>query len=331
MTSSTTRTLPDYVVRPGDACHLQPYACRNTQLYGFFLQADAATIQARLVDPILNAPSGGAINYQVLTGLVQVTYAFAAQGSSTLPPDNGFGFVPENSWTIWVPLAVIKHELGIPFIERIVFYPAWICVDNSWSLAAGREVYGFPKGYGPLAIPKAGEDPAAFSASTLVLPAYAPGNEGAIAPLMTVTRTARGDEAAEIWTDIKQAIAEIAGLWSHGAGHWALPSLNLILDIAGLIRHEQVPGVFLKQFRDAADGHKACYQAIVEAASGVDKLHSGGLLTGTYQATLHNYASHPLADTLGVSSGPQPLLFPYWVNFDFTIGTGTTVWSSSNG
>lgn len=324
-------TEPAYVMRPGESCHLQPYLCRNTQLYGFFLDCDADTIQAKLVDPILNAPTGGALTYKVLSGTVLVSYALAAQGTSTLPPDSGFGWVPENSWTVWVPLVLVKPGVLFDVEERLVFYPAWICVDNTWSLAAGREVYGFPKQYGPMTVPPPGTDAASFGASTLVLETYAPQNTGSVQPLMTITRTETGSEAGEIWTDIGDAVKAIAHMWTGGTGKLKLPGLDFILDVLKIISHREVPGVFLKQFRDAADGRNACYQAIVEAPSSVNALHHGGLLTGHYQATVHDYASHPVATTLGLAPGIHDLKFPYWVNMDFTIGNGTNVWSSANG
>jgi len=320
------RSLPLYVSRPAESVHLQPYACRNTQLYGFFLQGDAATMQAQLVDPILNAPTNGAVEYKVLTGLVLVSFAFAAQGTSTLPPDNGIGWVPENSWTVWIPLVAVTKELGINVAQRLVFYPAYICVDNSWSLAAGREVYGFPKSYGPMVIPKAGDPPTEFSASTLVMKQFAPQNEGVVAPLMQVSRTADSSKAETLWADLNEAIQAIVHMWTAHSGQWSVPGLNLILDIVGLVTKEEVPGVFLKQFRDVADGTRACYQAIVEAGSFVTTFHSGGILTGSYAATVADYASHPLATNLGVKPGTVPLDLAFQVNIEFTIADGSEIW-----
>ncbi len=321
--------LPPYVIRPAESVHLQPYACRNTQMYGFYLKADAAVMQARLVDPILNAPSGGVLDYRVLSGMVLLSFAFAAQGTSTLPPDNGIGWVPENSWTLWIPLVEVKQELGFTVGQRLVMYPAYICVDNSWSLAAGREVYGFPKGYGPLVIPKAGEPATAFSASTLVMKKFGSTNQGEIAPLIEVQQTETATTAETIWADAGEAIAMIAGLVTGHQGQWIVPGLSLIKDIAHLASAKEVPGVFLRQFRDAADGTRASYQAVIEAGSFVDAFHSGGLLHGSYTATIAEYDSHPLASDLGIAPGTVPLELGFWVNFDFTIGAGREVWKAN--
>src|ERR1700760_3680989 len=120
--------LPRYVSRPAEQVHLQPYACDATRLYGFFLRADPQTIQTRLVDPILNAPAMGVTDYQVVGDLVMVSFARAARGTSTLPPDNGIGFVPENSCTVWIPLLAGHPGLGLGLGQRLVFFPAYICV-----------------------------------------------------------------------------------------------------------------------------------------------------------------------------------------------------------
>lgn len=324
-------TLPDYVIRPAESVHLQPYACLDTRLYGFFLKGDAPTMQARLVDPILNAPTNGACDYRVLGDLVLVSYALAGKGTSTLPPDSGIGWVPENSMTLWIPLVAVEHELGIAVAQRLVMYPAYICVDNTWSLAAGREAYGFPKGYGPIELPAAGAPPLHFSASTLVMKVYGPDNEGVVAPLLQVDRIAAGSEGEALWADLGDAIAALVAIFSGNSKEFILPGFSLALDLLHLAQAKEVPGVFLKQFRDAADGTKACYQAVVEAGSFVTAFRSAGVLPGTFQATLADYASHPLASDLGFAAGARPLEMAFFADFDFTIGDGTIVWESVRG
>lgn len=320
--------LPNYVARPAESVHLQPYACLNTQLYGFYLRGDKDVIQARLVDPILNAPSGGEVVYRTFTDLVLMSFARAEHCTSTLPPASTMGWTVEFSWTLWVPLVVVKNELGIEVAQRVVFFPAYISVDNSWSLAAGREVYGFPKCYGPLTIPGADDPKTAFSATTLVIPTFGAESPAQMLPLIEVTQTSTGSGAQEIWQDLKDAIGAVGHVLGGSGSRLIVPGFNLILDLLHLASNEEVPGVFLKQFRDAADGNKACFQAIVEAGSQVQKFHGGGLLDGTYAATLADFDSHPLAKDMGVGTGPQTLEFPFWVNFDFVINAGTNVWEA---
>lgn len=318
--------LPAYVSRPGEAVHLQPFACANTQMYGFYLRGDKATIQQRLVDPVLNAPTAGALEFRVMSDLVLLSFAMANRCTSTLPPDSQFGWVPEGSWTLWVPLVTVKRELGVEIAQSFVFYPAYITVDNSWSVAAGREIYGFPKGYGPVDLPQQGQHGLRFAASTLVMEHYGANSEGQVRPVIEVVQSATGTVAGEIWRDLEDAVGAVAHLLTGSGAHLTLPGLNFVRDLARLVREEEVPGVFLKQFRDAADGTRACYQAIIEAGSFVDRFNGGGLLTGRFDATVADFDSHPIASDLGLSPGPQRLEFPFWVNMDFTIRQGREVW-----
>ena len=325
-----TANLPLYVNRPAESVHLQPYACNNTRLLGFFLRGDAPTMQRKLVDPILNAPTGGAVEYRVASDLVLLSFADAAHGTSLTPPDNMIGWVPENSWTAWIPLLVIKHELGLPVAQRLVFFPAYICVDNTWSLAAGREVYGFPKSYGPVMIPAAGMPPSSFKASTLVMKTFGPQNEGVLAPLLQVDCIAQEGLRETVWHDLEAVVRAIADMWlgKGSGGGRVIPGISLLFDLVGLLLKEEVPGVFLKQFRDAGDGTRACYQAIIEAGSRVTAFRGAGPLKCAYRATLADFASHPLASDLGVAAGTAPLDFAFWADFNFTIGAGTTIWQA---
>jgi len=316
-------SLPTYVSRPGENVHLQPYDCNAAKLYGFYLKADPATVQARLVDPILNAPTGGACAYQVVGDLVLISFADAAHCGSTLPPDSGIGFVRELSCTLWIPLLAPASATGP---ERLVFYPAYISVDNSWSFAAGREVYGFPKSYGPMEIPSG--DPAAFMASALVMPTFGPNNQGVVAPLVTIKRTGPLSHDKTLWNDLLEAIGAVVDIWKEANGPALLP--ELIKDLIGLALHKEVPGVFLKQFRDATDGTRACYQAIIEAGSFVTAFRGGGVLDGDYAVTLPDYASHPIASDLGLAAGDYPLELGFHADFDFTIAAGREIWRATS-
>lgn len=320
--------LPDYVERPGEPCHQPPYACDATQLYGFYVEGDHATIQEKLIDPALNATRGGkGEQYRCFTDFILVTYSITARGTSTEPPASEQGYVPEYCWTIWIPLIVVKKELGMHIAERLVMYPAYISVDNPWSLVAGREVYGFPKNLGPLAIPKPGDDPAGFSVSSLAIKRYAPDHEAAVEELMRVDRTEKLSTGAEIWDDLEDAIKAVAGFLHHTDG-LPVPGIGLLIDLLKLAKHREVPAVFLKQFRDAVDGTRACYQSIVEAGCHVTGFHGGGLLDGKFKLTPTNYDSMPLAASLGLDPSGVPCQFPFWANIDFIVEDVKEVWKA---
>lgn len=321
--------LPEYVVRPGEPCHQPPFACDSTQLYGFYVRGQREAIQTRLIDPALNAPRGGQTRYQAFTDYVMVTYSITARGTSIDPPDSQQGYVPEYCWTVWVPLLVVKSELGIHVAERLVMYPAFITVDNPWSLVAGREVYGFPKNQGPLTIPAAGEDPARFAVQSLAFVHYDPKNEARIETLMRVDRQATTTIGEQVWDDLEDAIRGLVGFLHHDGGV-PVPGFGLLVDLFNLARHREVPAVFLKQFRDAVDGTRACYQAVIEAGCQVTGFHGGGLLDGNYVLTASELASMPLASALGLDPAGVAAEFPFWANIDFVVEDVKEVWKAGS-
>jgi hypothetical protein len=310
--------LPDYVVRPGEPCHQPPFACDSTQLYGFYVEGDRKTIQEKLIDPALNHPTDGKTNFHTFTDFVMITYSITERGTSTEPPDSDMGYVPEYCWTVWVPVISVKKELGLHVAEKLLMYPAFIQVDNAWSLVAGREVYGFPKNQGPLTIPAPGEDAALFSNQSLAFTTYAATSKATMVDIMSITRTEKKTTAGEAWDDLGDAIKAVAG-FLHKDGGLPLPGLNLLIQIFELAKHREVPAIFLKQFRDAAEGTKACYQALVEAGCEVTKFSGGGLLDGTYQIKACDYPSMPLASSLGIDPNGAQAHFPFWTNIDFFV------------
>jgi hypothetical protein len=84
--------------------------------------------------------------------------------------------------------------------------------------------------------------------------------------------------------------------------------------------------VFLKQFRDVADGRKAAYQAVVEAPAKVVQIRTVGPLAGPYQVTVGRFASHPIIEELGLSGGGPLTASPWFVDFDFDMENGKEIW-----
>jgi hypothetical protein len=116
-------------------------------------------------------------------------------------------------------------------------------------------------------------------------------------------------------------------------------------------RTMQLKNITVKQFRDAAMPHMACYQALVESCMGIQRVNRAGLLgdlhllrgdsSGGYSIRIHNYSSHPIIDALGlqvdatekISNGAhvstlKPIL-PYWSNFDLSYGLGKKIFEQT--
>jgi hypothetical protein len=58
--------------------------------------------------------------------------------------------------------------------------------------------------------------------------------------------------------------------------------------------------------------------------------HSGKILSGSYRFTLEDLASHPVAKDLGLNT-QQPVSLSYWMQFDYKIGDGLTIWTAPSG
>ena len=320
--------LPNYVVRPGEPSRQPPFACIGMQLYGFYVEGDRKTIQEKMIDPVLNAPRGDKhTHYQTISDFVMVTYSFTDKCVSTEMPDKDFGYVPEYCWTVWVPLLLVKEEFGIHVAQRLVMSPAFIQVDNEWSLVAGREVYGFPKNLGPLTIPLKGEDPALFSNSSLAIDKLGADKKAHTQELMRIERTKKLSAGAEVWEDIEDAIKAVAG-FLHKDGGLPVPGFSLVADLLHLAKHREVPAVFLKQFRDALHGGQACYQAVIEAGCEITGFHGGGLLDGEYLMTAADFQSIPIASSLGLDPAGVTCQFPFWANIDFIVEDVKEVWKA---
>jgi hypothetical protein len=113
-------------------------------------------------------------------------------------------------------------------------------------------------------------------------------------------------------------------------GEIPVPTLQLILALTGDALGMKVPMVYLKQFRDVADGRNACYQAIVESPNRVTNPLDirAGWLEGDWEIAVEQYASVKMIDHLGLHAdgGVARSAFHFWITMAFTAEDGTVVW-----
>ncbi|HEX8107410.1 MAG TPA: hypothetical protein VF516_06745, partial [Kofleriaceae bacterium] len=114
-----------------------------------------------------------------------------------------------------------------------------------------------------------------------------------------------------------------------GGGALPAPSLALLASLARDALALDVPMVFLKQFRDAADGTAACYQAIVEAPNRMTRDPvEAGFLHGEWELAIEQFPTVRLIDRLGLRArdGKLTALLHIWVKFGFTAELGQVIW-----
>lgn len=98
-----------------------------------------------------------------------------------------------------------------------------------------------------------------------------------------------------------------------------LGDLQLAAGLLADLFEGRVGQVFLKQFRDATDGKRACYQAVVETPVHVRRVETT-LADRDWSIRVHPLDSHPIDHELGV--GDQQATLAFDIEIDFVVENG---------
>lgn len=295
-------TGPRYVPRPGEQAFAPPYRQDGCALYAFAIPAERPRLQ-RVVERYLLAPSGGRLRASVAAEYVLLYFCDFARSQSHDPGDAARGWLRERECGLWIPLRV--EGAAAP-----AFYTHAMFVDSGPAMCSGREVLGFPKEIGLIAVERA---PARASCLAVEVLTTGGGRSraGRWRPLIELERVpaAAGSRGGlEPW-------AQLLGVPAAGSASLAARALAA-LRRAGSGRAEFYN---LKQFRDCADPTRACYQAIVRASA---VLRGGRRVAaaGEYAYRVHAHASHPLAEELGLPAEGRARGVFCDLDFDFEPG-----------
>jgi len=295
-----------YVEFPGEQALRPPGEFEDTRFFYFVLPADKARLQAAC-DRFLNAPADGKVNYTP-HGIVLLAFSHVERLRSGDPAS---GTITYKDIAFWVPVSGGETK---PFC----LFPPFIFVDDASTIATGREVYGLPKQLGRFVMPLRLEDLATARAPQFraeVVGTLTNGGPNDWRTLLTLEQIGR-----EVNTDERRFFSAL--------GKLVLGSSWDTFDVPRWLGQlAAVPTLGLKQFRDAENPEKACYQAIVEAPLTTVQLRGRPrFLSNAFELTLFDVASHPVADVLGLS--PDPQIVPLTVYFDATMrmGPGSVVW-----
>lgn len=310
--------VPMYIPRSGEQVYPPPYSAAGVQLYGFAARARLDALQANVCDRYLNAPLGGGRRFCPASEHVMFVFNTIDQLRSMTPPFDQRGWFPEQEAAVWMLVADRERE-------RLFWYHPCMLVDNSYALAMGREIYGFPKEFGWFQIPRGPAAPDYLSVDTLAVKSWGPDVPGQRLRLFAVHRGAIGGQHT-LFDDLKALVSTVAGIAGLEAGFFA--KLGLGEHMLDDLLHTRLPMAFLKQFRDGAAPETACYQAIQEVDSRLVRLHGATLFADRYTIDINDLASHPIRADLGLPPGPIDVEAAYWLNFDFEIGNCNVVWHS---
>lgn len=291
---------PDHVEWGALATVPGPLRCLRVRERGFVVEADEGRLRA-LCDKLFTGPSGGAVRLEPFGHHLVLAWAEATTITSLVPPWDAMGSSPEATLSIWVPVERESGDLSLVM--------AGIYLDNSISLASGREMYGFPKAWGR---PVMGDDACSLDVYGLD---YGKGEAPARHPLLSVTRgEAHGRRRGGIWSDLRELAGDLADVAGVG---------RTLLETIGTHSFTQL---LLRQIRDVEDGTKAALQQIVELPYTFANV-SGGLDLHHWALTVHPLSSHPLEQELGLAS--QTAFAAFDVELDFTIEPGRVVWDAA--
>jgi hypothetical protein len=323
----TKSVYPKYVEHGGELSYPGPVVCEGANLYGFFLEGDPDKLTA-LCRRLFHDPSGGKVDYLPLSRFIMLTMGTIQKISSA---SMDLGWSTETQAVFWVPTAFGHQDGSVFFAERIAMLPAYVVVDAFYSLASGREVYGFFKSFGWFDLPaQEVVNPDRLKLDVYGLKEFNPANEAKRWPWLEVSRcenTDGGSKASSSWTSLEEAFTEILSVMKIGGREIILPGLKLVPNLIDDLLHKEVPLVFLKQFRAADHADGAAYQAILEAPTVVQRFN-GFRLMDEYEFTiLNNLASYPLTNDLGITS--QKAILSFKLDMDFIIPGGPTIWQST--
>lgn len=308
--------LPDYVDGGiGIPVFRGPYLQREAHMAAFPLPARIEALRA-LCDTYFSTPFGGAVKVSPLGPYVLLLYA-EMQIQSLDERDEASGWMHETEVSFWMP---VTSRAG-----HAAWFLPYLFVDNPYAIASGREVYGFPKTWGQFEKPASVHNPE-FAVDVWGFTIFDPQAEGKPQRLLETRKTDAAHETPpNTWTSWDAArsalIRQVFKNWQpESGGDDGMQWFEML---------EKMPLIFLKQFRDAVDSRKACYQAIVETPVQLTTFHGGGFVDAAYTLTIHPLASHPLPEILGLnvdSSGALQALATFWLHVDFTLGAGVEVW-----
>lgn len=303
-------TLPPYIswLGHGTTNGAPPGVFRDVTSYAFILDASRQAMQG-LVDTLLTpATQQGKVVYRVPVGATMVSVLDAARCCSGPEP---IGWLPGREWAVWVPL--VEEHPHHPLSTRLVLWSPYIFINYDIGLVTGREVWGWPKAMGSIAVEPAAQ-PARFACTTTIFRRFAPDAQGETAELMAMTGTKPITPGpGDAWELASALFGALAG------------------DLIKLLHLKPViPAIALKQFRDSADATRACYQAIVNSPCRVTAMRGAQVLDDRFTLSVTGCDSHRIMqDIFGVEPtapvSTRPVRMAAKMHFDFEADPGSAI------
>lgn len=304
--------LPDYADNGlGFPVFRAPYFQKDAKLAAFILGADIEKLFA-LCDATLNVNPDFPYYYAPVASAVLMVYADMLV-SSRDERDARVGLIPETEVGFWILTLVSKKTKSGNFPSHLAWFLPYVFVDEANSIATGREVLGFNKHFARIEKAARLQKPQ-FAAQVLGFKEFGADKIAQWENLLRLEPFVSAEfTRAKDLTEVKTAVTDDLLRRARGGMD------RILVRLASRFLNDPIPLVFLKQFRDATDSRKACYQQLVETRLRVENFRDGGIFIKPYVVTLAALASHPLIKTLGLKTR-QGSRLGVWMNVDFTLG-----------
>lgn len=315
-------TLPPFVDHGGMTTFPGKIELSDTTMWAFMFEADRSKLEA-FCAKIFDEPSGGAVRVMPLASTMMMTIVDIGNGRFVDAPNMGWS--RERELTFWIPTVRLTEQGGRTVATHFDMIMPYLVLDNPVAIASGREIFGYCKQAGVIGLPG---DPGRNSDLTVDLFAtrtFGADSQEIMQRLLTLTPV--GMRPSPTLSGIGTFAEGVKALHAHLAPAMAAwhPGLELTADIlADLLKH-QVPQLFLKQFRDIADGRRACYQAITEAMAEVTRFDSFPELV-EYEMVLAQLDSSPIAADFGFN--PTQRVVGTRFEYDMIIHPGRVLWQA---
>jgi hypothetical protein len=319
--------MRDYVEYSSLATVPGPLTAHGATEWGFALEADDAKLEA-LCQKVFAETTGGEIDIRPLGHHVLLTLGRIDRLVSDLPPFDSMGWSPEAQVDIWVPAARVERDGDdLVAVELLMFMP-YIWIDNTISLPAGREMYGYPKAFGWAVLPEEGTEETTFGIDVFGMN-FGGDESPSRRPLIRIERGDHQSNLAGIsFSGLRDIGRHLRDLFESEPGESVRPGLKLGAQLIDDTFDRRLRQVFLKQIRAVEDGHKAALQQVTTANYRILDM-SGDGLDHEYQCTIEELDSHPLGKELGLKS--QTTHFGFRTEADFRLETGRVLWDAAAG
>jgi hypothetical protein len=358
--------LPEYVELGGRQVWRAPYTARNATVWAFAVPADRTRIDD-LLQKALVEPTDNAVDYRCAHDHVLITFSDIGQMASGEAPDKDCGFQREQELSIWCLVADMHLGRLVWYLPYVFTDTGQTVAGGREVYGYPKQMGEFSDGF-PAKLDDGGDtwvealaidpfgphEPAAWETMVLVNRRATTRNESEAVPRGATlyddyTNLFRGETKASDDLPsgrkplVKAVITPVdappprrlppAPPWARrvldslqGVGLRGAPP-DLVWNMAN-----NPTLVFLKQFRDVSCPTKACYQAIIEAPLSIHLTQSDykPLNPDLFEITIGNWASHPIADELGISS-PNPIkpAGAFRARLEFDIQLGHEVWRAT--